>query len=105
MGLKKVTWSAVQAESDVVNCPYDIVGVFTPTGQTLAGPYTLKGSHSADEAPAAVNHNGSALPTLVEDDTQDVGTYGHYAFVTLTATTSPADTDEFCYIVYRDFLR
>jgi len=105
MGLKKVTWDAVQAESAVVNCPYDIVGVFTPTGQTLAGPYTLKASHSAVEAPAVVNHGGSALPALTEDDTKDVGTYGHYSFFTLTATTSPADTDEFCYLVYRDFRR
>jgi hypothetical protein len=101
----KVEWDAVQAESAVVNCPYDIVGVFTPAGQTLAGPYTVKVSHDKTEAPTAQTHNGAAIPDLTDGDTMPIGTYGFYSFVTLTATTPPADTTEYCYLIYRDFVR
>lgn len=105
MGMVKVPWTAVQAESAVVNCPYDVVGVYTPAGQTLAGPYTVKAAHAQGQTPVAQQHEGAAMPTLVDGNTRDVGTFGHYSFFTLTADTPPADTSEFCYLLYRDFLR
>ena len=104
MGLLKVEWSSAGAESDVFNCPYDIVGVVTPAGMTVAGPYTPKASEFSGVAPTAKTVGGSVMPDLIENDVVSVGTFGYYPFWTLTATT-PAAEGDFVYIKYRDFQR
>ena len=104
MGMIKVEWSVAQAESDVFHCPYDIIGVVTPSGMTVEGDYTPKASDFENVAPTAKTVNGEAMPDLVEDDVVDVGTFGSFPFWTLTAATA-ADVGDHVWVKYRDFLR
>ena len=99
--LLEVPYKDGETVSEVVNAPYDIVGVHTPSGAVVSGPYTVEAGPKADDT-GTVTYNGAAVPQLDDHDCIDVQIFAAWDWVTLTAGGA-ASADGSIFLICRNF--